>query len=171
MNYQTNIHEVLSKCPILSWLWVSENFPSLTVPSLPSLLLFCCCVVAESYPTFCDLVDYSPLGSSVHGIFQARILKWVAISFSRSASQPRDQTHTFCASCIDRQFLHHGATTWLICVYSLPISMYMLPFWENLLWTHKIRFPITNCPCHLCIHNNLNHNIYVYWMMSFSFDL
>ena len=37
-------------------------------------------------------VDYSPPGSSVHGILQARILEWVAISFSRGSSQPRDRT-------------------------------------------------------------------------------
>ena len=37
-------------------------------------------------------MDCSPPGSSVHGILQARILKWVAISFSRGSSQPRDQT-------------------------------------------------------------------------------
>ena len=36
----------------------------------------------QSYPTLCDPMDSSPLGSSVHGIFQARILEWVAISFS-----------------------------------------------------------------------------------------
>ena len=36
----------------------------------------------------------------VHGIFQARILEWVAISFSRGSSQPRDQTHVSCVSCI-----------------------------------------------------------------------
>ena len=41
----------------------------------------------------CDPMDCSPPGSSVHGISQARILKWVAISFSRGSSQPRDRTH------------------------------------------------------------------------------
>ena len=40
--------------------------------------------------TLCDLMDYSPLGSSVHGILQAGILEWVAISFSRGSSQLRD---------------------------------------------------------------------------------
>ena len=39
-------------------------------------------------------------GSSVHGILQARILEWVAISYSRGSSQPRDQTHVPCVSCI-----------------------------------------------------------------------
>ena len=37
-------------------------------------------------------MDYSLPGSSIHGILQARILEWVAISFSRGSSQPRDQT-------------------------------------------------------------------------------
>ena len=46
--------------------------------------------VAQSCPTLCDPMDYSLPGSSVHGIFQARILEWVAISFSRESSQPRN---------------------------------------------------------------------------------
>ena len=41
------------------------------------------CSIAQSCPTLCDSVDCSPLGSSVHGIFQARILEWAAISYSR----------------------------------------------------------------------------------------
>ena len=44
--------------------------------------------VAQSCPSLCDPVDCSPPGSSVHGILQARILEWVAISFSRESSQP-----------------------------------------------------------------------------------
>ena len=48
--------------------------------------------VAQSCPTLCDPVDCSLPGSSVHGIFQARILEWVAISFSRGSSRPRDRT-------------------------------------------------------------------------------
>ena len=48
--------------------------------------------------------------SSVHGIFQARILEWVAISFSKGSSGPRDRTHIFCTSCLGRQFLYHCAT-------------------------------------------------------------
>ena len=46
--------------------------------------------VTQSCPTLCDPMDCSLPGSSVHGIFQARVLKWVAISFSRGSSQPRD---------------------------------------------------------------------------------
>ena len=52
--------------------------------------------VAQSCPTLRDPLDCSPPGSSVHGILQARILEWVAISFSRGSSQPRDQTQVSC---------------------------------------------------------------------------
>ena len=51
--------------------------------------------VAQSCLTLCNPMDCSLLGSSVHEIFQARILEWVAISFSRGSSQPRDQTRVF----------------------------------------------------------------------------
>ena len=44
-------------------------------------------------PTLCDPIDCGPPSSSVHGIFQARILEWVAISLSRESSWPRDWTH------------------------------------------------------------------------------
>ena len=46
--------------------------------------------VCSAVPTLLDSVDYSPPGSSVHGIFQARLLKWVAISYYRGLFQPRD---------------------------------------------------------------------------------
>ena len=49
-------------------------------------------LVAHPCLTLCDPVDCSPPGSSVHGILQASILEWVAISFSRGSSQPRDRT-------------------------------------------------------------------------------
>ena len=48
--------------------------------------------VAQLYLTLCDPMDCSLPGSFIHEIFQARILEWVAISFSRGSSQPRDQT-------------------------------------------------------------------------------
>ena len=50
-------------------------------------------LVAQSCPTLCNLMDCSPPDSSVHGILQARIQEWVAISFSRGSSWPKDQTH------------------------------------------------------------------------------
>ena len=45
------------------------------------------CACMQSCPILCDPIDCSPPGSSVHGILQARILEWVAISFSRGSSQ------------------------------------------------------------------------------------
>ena len=47
--------------------------------------------VAQSCPTLCDPMDSNIPGSAVRGIFQARILEWSTISFSRGSSQPRDQ--------------------------------------------------------------------------------
>ena len=48
--------------------------------------------VTQSCPTLCDPMDCSLPGFSVHGIFQARVLEWVAISFSRRSSHPGDRT-------------------------------------------------------------------------------
>ena len=50
------------------------------------------CLVTQSCMTFCDPIDYSPPGSSVHGILQATIPEWVAMPSSRGSSQPRDRT-------------------------------------------------------------------------------
>ena len=51
-----------------------------------------CCLISKSCPTLMQPMDGNPPGSSVYGIFPARILEWLAISFSRVSSQPRDQT-------------------------------------------------------------------------------
>ena len=53
-------------------------------------------LVAKSCLTLYDPLDCSPPGSSVHGIFQTRIMEWVAISFSRGSSQLGDQTQVSC---------------------------------------------------------------------------
>ena len=55
-------------------------------------------LVAQSCPTLCNPMDFSPPGSSVLEIFQARILDWVAISFSRGSSQPRGLTQVSCTA-------------------------------------------------------------------------
>ena len=51
------------------------------------------CLVTQSCPTLCDPFDCNPACSSLHGIFQARILEWIAIPSSRESSWLRDQTH------------------------------------------------------------------------------
>ena len=83
-------------CPPLPGLWGDSKKP------LPRSG---CCLVAQSCLTLCDPVDYSLPVSSVHGISQARILEWVAISFSRESSQPKDQICKTCVSCLAGGFL------------------------------------------------------------------
>ena len=85
-----------------------------------------CCLVAKLRLTLCDPIDCSPPGSSVHGIFQVRILQWVAISYSMLSSGPRSQTHISCISCLCRQILYHCATWEGFCI-SEPIINNLLP--------------------------------------------
>jgi len=58
--------------------------------------------VTQPCPTLCDPLDCSLPGSSVHGIFQAIVLEWIAISFSRGSSQPKAQTRV--SRIVDRRF-------------------------------------------------------------------
>ena len=55
------------------------------------IYIYCCCVVIKSCPTPRDPMDCSPPGSSVHGLFQARIFECVTISYSRGYSNPGTQ--------------------------------------------------------------------------------
>ena len=72
------------------------------------------CVSAKSIQsclTLCNpWIVCSSLGSSLHGILQARILEWGAVPFSRESSWPRDLTHISHVSCIGKQILYHWAT-------------------------------------------------------------
>ena len=70
-HHQLNGHEFEQLLP-LSYEWMNE--------------------VTQSCPTLCDPIDRSLPGSSVHGIYQVRVLEWVAISFSRGSSPPKDRT-------------------------------------------------------------------------------
>ena len=84
--------------------------------------------IAQSCPTLCDPIKCSLPGSSIHGIFQARVLEWVAISFSRGSSRPRDRTQV--SHVAGRQF-----NIWVT--------------WEALLITkikHKYYLPWKTCP-------------------------
>ena len=83
----------------LAFLWFLDLF------SVFLHLLYC--LVTQSCLTLCNPVDCIPPGSSLHGISQARILEWVAISSSRGPSRSRAQTQV---SCIGRQILYQWAT-------------------------------------------------------------
>ena len=76
----------------------------------------CCYYVSQSCPTLCEPMDCSPPGSFVHGIFQARILEWVANSSSRGSSRPTGPTHVSYISSIGRQIFYHWAT-WEVLEY------------------------------------------------------
>ena len=95
---------------VTKWLWECRVV-CFTNFSFPTWRYYqnccCCCLAAKSCPALCHHIDCSPPGSSVLGISQARILKWVAISFSRGSSRPRDRT---CGFCIGRRVLYHWAT-------------------------------------------------------------
>ena len=71
------------------------------------VMKMCCAKLLQLCLTLCDPMDYRPLGSSLHGVFQARILKCIAVSFSRGSSWPRDQTCISYVSCIGMQVLYH----------------------------------------------------------------
>ena len=66
-----------------------------------------CCMLTRLVMSVCDPVDCSPLGSSVHGILQARLLEWVAMPSFRGSSKPRDRTQVSHVPCISRQVLYH----------------------------------------------------------------
>ena len=72
---------------------------------------------AQSCLTLCDPLSCSPPGSFVHGIFQARILEWVATSYSTWSSQPKYQTHISCISYTCRWIIYH-CTTWEAYIYN-----------------------------------------------------
>ena len=100
--------------------------PSSSISGLPDFAL---CMVVHGYLvtqsclTLCDPIDCSPPGLSVHGILQARILEWVAISSSRASSWPRDQIRISCVSCIAGRFF---------ILSSRKLGLYSLLHWNSL---------------------------------------
>ena len=77
--------------------------------TLPQFLKLYVCSHAQSCPTLCEPIDCSPPDSSAHGIFQATILEWVAISCSRKSSQPdlEPESPASLASQADSLLLSH----------------------------------------------------------------
>ena len=123
--------------------------------------------------TLCDPMDCSLPGSSVHGIFQARILEWLAISFSRGSSWPRDRTHISCITgrffiteppgkpidrVYDTEFLPFTQKSWLLEVWSkqnlhlyqvniqLWIEVNILPYYSDRWLSGK--HPTCQCRSH-----------------------
>ena len=131
-------------------------------------------LVTQSCPTLWDLMDCSPPGCSVHGIFQARILEWVAISFSRGSSWPRDWTQV---SCIAGGFFTVWATredcqiTARILIQESLVSWGQSSRWNGFVvgvvqslshvWDHQGN----NTPGFLVLHHFLElDQIHVHWV-------
>ena len=117
-------------------------YKSLSLSIIISLIILSSCslgvvvLVAQSGLTLCNPMDCGLPGSSVHGILQARIQEWAAISFSRGSSPPRDRTQVF---CIAGRFFTIWATgkitkLFLICYQSF-INFTPLLIYKNLTLT------------------------------------
>ena len=110
---------------------------------------------AQPRPTLGDPVDCSPPGSSVHGILQARIPEWAAISSSRGSFWPRNRIHVSCISCIGSQVLlplyHLGSPTEQI----LKMEMASTLFWKG--WMKMSWFPRTLIKSYLIGMSKLSH--------------
>ena len=96
------------------------------------------CTVAQSCLTLCDPMDCNPLGSSIHGVFQSRMLEWIAISSSRGSFWPSDPTCISGVFCIDRWILYHWATWEAL---SLPIVTKNYSFCRKHLYKNPSYFP------------------------------
>ena len=81
-------------------------------------------------PTLFSRMDCCPPGFSVHRIFLAKILEWVAISYSRRSSQTRDQTHVSCVSYIGKRLIYHH-TTWSYTSLTLNQKLEIIKFSEG----------------------------------------
>ena len=107
INHRKNYSKVTFKIRILDSSWCWGRIPWwlgwTTQDNVHAQLLQLC-------PTLCDPVDRSPPGSFVHGILQARIFEWVAMSSSRGSLWPGDRTHDSCFSCIAGRFFTHWIT-------------------------------------------------------------
>ena len=93
----------------LHWNHVSSHHMMNKIPVCVCVCVYVCvCVLSsQSCTTLCGPVDCSPLVSSVHEIFQTRILEWGAVSYSRGSSRLMGWAHISCVSYIGRQILYH----------------------------------------------------------------
>ena len=93
--------------------------------------------VTQSCLTLCDPMDCNLPGSSIHEIFQARVLEWVAISFSRGSSQPRDQSRV---SCIAGKLFTIWATRYVhrYYLYMVIVHLSYSGFWKIILFKMKV---------------------------------
>ena len=112
-------------CFMEKWTW-AHRVKQLDVKRIIFTLGCVHAKLLQSCLTLCDAMDYSPPGSSVHGILQAGIMDGVVMPSSTGPSWPRDQIPVSYVSCIGRQALYHychlGSPIlgWIICNYQYP---------------------------------------------------
>ena len=107
----------------------------------------CVWSVAQSCSTLHNPTDCSPPGSSVHGIFQEIILEWVALSYSREPSQPRDQTrisHAFLNWQAGSKPLHHlGSPIMFLDQQDISVTLVIV---VQSLQPHGLQLARLSCP-------------------------
>ena len=117
----------------------------------------------QSCPTLWDPMDCKPPGSSVHGILQAKILEWVAISFSRGSSWLRDQSLVSSIPCIRSRVLYHyhhlGSPSVYIHTYIWRESEQI---WPNIKLSSKMTFKLLTILLHL---------LSMFFLFSFSYGV
>ena len=109
-------------------------------------------IVTQSCLTLCDPMDCSPPGGSSHGIFQTRMLEWVAIPYSRGSSWPRNWTWVCHIAGETLYYLSHQGSMFTKCCYFYFISFYpphsptreLYSFWHvQILFIHIVGLPDT----------------------------
>ena len=128
---QTSLSSTIS-WSLLRFMSIELMMPSNHCILCGPILLCVCTKSLQSCLTLCDAMDCSPPGSSVHGILQAWILKWVAMPSSRGSSWLRDQT---CISCIAGQFFTQWATGETLSSFVCMLNCSVM---SNSLWSHGL---------------------------------
>ena len=127
------------------------------------------CARAQLCLTFCKPLDCSLLGSSVHGISQARILEWVTICYSRGSSPSKDRTCVSCISCTGRWILYHCSTWGYTHTHAyththmhIYTHTHMHIYIHTYAYTHIYTHAYTHIYTHTCIYTHICIYTYTY---------
>ena len=116
---------------VIQWTWlytVLNSDPDLYLENVCHFIYIyiCCCLVAKSCLTLLHPMGCSLPGLSVHGISQAKIWEWVALSFSRVYSWPRDPMYASCVAGDSLSLSHQGSPLIYVYVYKyIMMHLYM----------------------------------------------
>ena len=154
--YHSVIYEIALKYCISDSSVDSEGYSISSKGFLPTVVDMCV-LVTQSCPTLCKPMDCSPPGFLVHWVLQARTLEWVAISFSRQSSQPRDRTQV--SYIADRHWIVWATREahcegyvisskgFLPTVVDIMVIWIQLPFWSILIhWFLKYQCSVLPSP-------------------------